>query len=316
MSGDDNISKELVCLGVLQESANSRVLFTNITFNFVFSIIASLENLLVLITLWRNSNLQSPSNTLLYGLALADLCNGLIYVPFVIVWQVVVYNNNLTSCMLPKIKATIFACLTEVALFTITAISIDRYLAVYFHLRYAEVVTKKRAKIALICFLLISVLHSVTLTFGFASFFYQVMAIIGTICLLAVSFTWITIYQVIRRHQAHIQVHMIVADHQFNMARFRKTLANTIIILFIFFSCYLPYLIVAVVFAFNIYSPTFMFILFTHSLILLNSSLNPLLYCWRYRDFRTAAKQTLIKMCCRTPIRAVRAEAQQSQPDN
>ena len=102
MSGDDNISKELVCLGVLQESENSRVLFTNITFNFVFSIIASLENLLVLITLWRNSNLQSPSNTLLYGLALADLCNGLIYVPFVIVWQVVVYNNNLTSCMLPK----------------------------------------------------------------------------------------------------------------------------------------------------------------------------------------------------------------------
>ena len=296
MSGE-NISNELLCLAVVQESANSKVIFTNITITVVFTVIASLENLLVLITLWRSSNLQSPSNTLLYGLASADLCNGLICGPFAIAWQVVVYNNNLTSCTLPKIKATVFACLIEVNLFTITAISIDRYLAIYLHLRYAQVVTKKRAKIALLCFLLISGLHSITLTFGFVLFFYHVMAVIGTICFLAVSFTWIKIYQVMRRHQAHIHVHMVAPAHQFNMARFRKTVANTMIILFIFVSCYLPYLIAAVVLAFNIYSLTFILILFTHSLILLNSSLNPLLYCWRYRDIRAAAKQTLAKLC-------------------
>lgn len=309
----ENISKEFICLGVLQESANSRVIFTNIAFNIVFSIIASLENLLVLITLCRSSNLQSPSNTLLYGLALSDLFSGLICGPFVIAWQVVLYNNKLTSCTLPKIKAAIFFLIKEVALFTITAINIDRYLAIHFHLRYAEVVTKKRVKIALLCFLLTSGLHSITLTFDFVPFSHQMMAVIGTICLLAVSFTWIKIYQVIRRHQAHIQVHMIAPGHQFNMARFRKTVANAMIILLIFVSCYLPYFITAVVFAFNIYSPTFMFVLIAQSLILFNSSLNPLLYCWRYRDIRAAAKQTLIKLRSRMPAR-VRPDAQQSQP--
>ena len=308
----ENISKELICLGVLQESANSNVIFTNIAFNIVFSIIATLENLLVLITLWRSSNLQSPSNTLLYGLALCDLFNGLICAPFVIAWQVAVHNNKLTSCMLPTIKNTIFALITEVALFTITAISIDRYLAIHFHLRYAEVVTKKRVKIALLCFLLISGLHSVTLTFGFVSFFHQVMVVIGSICLLAVSFAWIRICQVMQHHQAQIQVHMSAPGHQFNMARFRKTVGNTMIILFIFITCYLPYFIAAVVFAFKIYSPTYMFVLIVQSFIFFNSSLNPLLYCWRYGDIRAAAKQTLIKLCFRMPVRAARPQAQQS----
>ena len=307
---EENISKELICLGVLQESANSGVVFANIALNIVFSIIATLENLLVLITLWRSPNLQSPSNTLLYGLALSDLVNGLICEPFVIAWQAVLYNNKLTSCVLPTIKTTIFALIVEVVLFTITAISIDRYLAIHFHLRYAELVTKKRVKIALLCFLLISGLHSVTLIFGFAPFFHQVMVVIGTICLLAVSFTWIKIYQVMRHHQAHIQVHTIAPGHHFNMARFRKTVANTMIILFIFVSCYIPYFIAAVIFAFKLYSPTYTFILMTHSLILFNSSLNPLLYCWRYRDIRAAAKQTLMKLCSRIPARAIRPDAQ------
>lgn len=312
----ENISKELICLGVLQEPANSKVMFTNIAFNIVFSIIATLENLLVAITLWRSSNLQSPSNTLLYGLALSDLFNGLICEPFVIAWQVAVYNNKLTSCILPTIKTTLFAVITEVALFTVTAISIDRYLAIHFHLRYAEVITKKRVKIALLCFLLISGLHSVTLIFGFASFFHQVMVVIGTICLLAVSFSWIKVYQVMQRHQAHIQVNMIAPGHQFNMARFRKTAKNTIIILFIFVSCYLPYFTAAVIFAFKIYSPTYMLVLIIHSVIFFNSSLNPFLYCWRYGDIRAAAKQTLIKLCFRDrmPVREVRPDAQQSHP--
>ena len=307
-----NISKELICLGVLQESANSKVMFTNIAFNIVFSIIATLENLLVLITLWRSSNLQSPSNTLLYGLALPDLLNGLICEPFVIAWQLTVYNNKVT-CILPIIKTTLFALITEVALFTVTAISTDRYLAMHFHLRYAEVVTKKRVKLALLCFFLISGLHAVTLIFGFVTFFHQLMAVIGTICLLAVSFSWIKIYQVMQHHQAHIQVHMIAPGHQFNMARFRKTVKNTLIILFIFVSCYLPYFTAGIIFAFKVYSATYMLILITHSVILSNSSLNPLLYCWRYGDIRAAAKQTLTKLCFRMPVRAV-SDVQQSHP--
>jgi len=213
--------------------------------------------------------------------------------------------------MLPTIKAAMVALIIEVALFTMTAINTDRYLAIHFHLRYAEVVTKKRVKIALLCFLLISGLHSVTLALNFVPFSHQVMAVIATICLLAVSFTWIKIYQVMRHHQVHIQVHMIApGPHQFNIARFRKTVTNTMIILVIFVSCYLPYFIAAVVFAFNIYSPTYTFVLITHSLVLFNSSLNPLLYCWRYRDIRAAAKLTLMKLCSRMSS-GVRPDVQQ-----
>ena len=297
---EENMSKELICLGILQKSENSKVTIANITLNIIFSVTATLENLLVLVTIWRSPNLQSPSNTLLCGLAISDLCIGLLSEPLFIGLQVELLENSLASCVLPTVYAIISTFFAEITLFTVTAISIDRYLAIHFHLRYAEVVTEKKAMITVFCFWLISGLHSVTWNLGFVTFC-EVVAVIGTLCLVAVSFTWIKIYRVMRLHQAQIQDQMNAAQgHQFNMVSFRKSVANTMIILFIVLICHFPYLLSSVIIAFNVYSPTYIFVIFINSLMLVNSSVNPLLYCWRYRDIRAAAKHTLLKLCCQT----------------
>ena len=303
MSGNDgNISEELICLGVLHKAESTGAMITSMALHIVFAISTTLENILVLVTIWGTSNLRcSPSNILLCGLVLSDLCVGLISEPCFIALQILILKNKLTSCVLPSVNAIICSFLKEVSLFTVTAVSIDRYLAIYFHLRYAEVVTEKKAQIALVCLWLISGVDSIVWNSGFATFSH-VMVAVSTVCLVAVLFTWIKIYQVMRRHQAQIHEQFNTERHQFDMSRFKKSVTNTMLILMIFLVCYLPYVIFSIIFAFNLYPTTFKFVTFFYFFTVLNSLLNPLLYCWRYCGIRTAAKQTLIKLFCQTEV--------------
>ena len=58
--------------------------FINAAVNIPFSIIATLANALVIISIWRSRSLRTPANMLLIGLALSDLGVGLFVQPFFI----------------------------------------------------------------------------------------------------------------------------------------------------------------------------------------------------------------------------------------
>jgi len=80
----------------------------------------------------------------------------------------------------------------------------------------------------------------------------------------------------------------------FKMRHFKKSFYNMFVIWFLMLLCYLPGICTSVLFlligrshamhlAFN----------FTTSVMFLNSSINPIVFCWRIREFRAAVKKTL-----------------------
>lgn len=80
----------------------------------------------------------------------------------------------------------------------------------------------------------------------------------------------------------------------FKMRHFKKSFYNMFVIWFLMLLCYLPGICTSMLFllmgrshamhlAFN----------FTTSVMFLNSSINPIVFCWRIREFRTAVKKTL-----------------------
>jgi len=267
--------------------------------NTIISITATIGNLLVLVTIWRGPNLHTSSNTLLFGLALSDLCVGIVSEPLHVGFQAVILNNSgkITSCTLTKVRKIISLFLTAVTLLTVTAMSVDRYLAIYLHLRYEQVVTEKRARKVILCLwfissvpLVIKIFHSMT---G-----YLVMIFAVTVCLVIIAFAWIKIYQVVRHHQAQIQDQMAVTSQSFNMARFRNSAINTMLVLVIILLCYIPYLVSKICLTVNLNPLNVVFFEISITLVLLNSSLNPLVYFWRQRDLRAQAKQLVISFCC------------------
>ena len=105
---------------------------------------------------------------------------------------------------------------------------------------------------------------------------------------------YLKIYFVVRRHQRQIQhMHQQQGPNNENilsMKRFKKSAMNTFLVFILLLFCYLPSsFIVYLAFAGVIISRKVFAIVFT--LIFLNSSLNPALYCWRDREICTAVKQ-------------------------
>ena len=278
---------------------NPKILITLMVFNTFTSITATIGNLLVLVTILRSPHLHSPSNILLFGLALSDLCVGLISEPLNVGFQAVLFKNSgkTTSCTLMNARIFISVFLTTVTLLTVTAMSVNRNLAIYLHLRYEQVVTDKRTRKVIICLWLISIVPLVMKILD-AMTSYSVLTLTIAVCLAIISFAWTKIYQVVRNHKVQIQDQMAVATQSLNMARLRNSAINTMLVLLIVLFCYTPFLVSKIFLAVNLKRSNVVFLEISYIFVLLNSSLNPFVYFWRQRDLRARAKQLVMTFRC------------------
>ena len=106
--------------------------------NVTFMLLSITGNLLVIFSVSRTPSLRSPSTTLLCGLAASDVIVGLIAQPLFIIRELIP-NDTLFHVVF------FFSCNgCGVSLLTMTLISLDRYAALHYHMRYAAIVTSKR----------------------------------------------------------------------------------------------------------------------------------------------------------------------------
>ena len=127
-------------------------------FNIFLSITAVLGNILILVALRKVSSLQPPSKLLLRCLATTDLCVGLISEPLSVVYWMSLDHEQWNLCYYSYISLFIFSyTLCSVSLLTMTAIAVDRLLALLLGLRYRQVVTLKRTYLIIAIFWIIYV---------------------------------------------------------------------------------------------------------------------------------------------------------------
>ncbi len=82
--------------------------------------------------------------------------------------------------------------------------------------------------------------------------------------------------------------------HPLNIARYKKTVTTAICVQLAMLACYLPYGIISSMQYDMGYSPSLnLATLLVGTLGPVNSSLNPILYCWRINGVRRAVKDIL-----------------------
>lgn len=105
------------------------------------------------------------------------------------------------------------------------------------------------------------------------------------------------IYVSLRHQQAQVQGSQVNPGASLHVARYKKTVASAMWIHLTILMCYLPYTIATTVIVFHGGSPcNAIGWNISGILLFLNSSLNPVLYCWRIREVRQAVKET-IRQC-------------------
>ena len=87
---------------------------------------------------------------------------------------------------------------------------------------------------------------------------------------------------------------------QFNITRYKRSVRSMLYLYAAFAFCYLPPFCVLVVMQVRGTDRTTHIVRFLGStLILMNSSLNPLLYCWRIREIRRMVRRTIRNVFCK-----------------
>jgi len=266
-------------------------------FNSFLSVTAFLGNALILIALHKESSLHPPSKLLLRSLATTDLCVGLISGPLAVIYWLSEVNEHWKICRFVAVAAPLAGfILSSVSALTMTVISVDRLLALLLGLRYRQVVTLKRTYVIVITTWIVSTVFSAIQVFNFlVTAWYSIIAI--SLGLLTSIYSYTKIFFTLRHHQNQVQDHVQqpTQTNQLNIARYKKAVSTAIWLQLTMVTCYLPHG-VATAFVTNsgILSPaSYRALNYTITLVFLNSSLNPILYCWKIEEVRQAAKDVI-----------------------
>ena len=268
------------------------------------SLSATLGNLLVLISIWRTPSLHSPSNILLLGLAMSDLGVGLAVQPFFLVSKIAKIKRLASvfcSSTIVLYITGVWLCATS--LLTVTAISLDMYIALYLHLRYKEIVTVKRVTAILVSIWMFS--FACSMLYRWYNKIIEILLIfLILLCLVVTTSAYYKVFQIVRRHRNNIDMRAQATqvedqeENPVNMAEHRKSLVNKFLVYCLLVVCYLPYFLVyAVVVTTGQLTVTKVSLLEVSTVIVhLNSTLNPLVYCWRFQQIRVAIIETTKKI--------------------
>ena len=242
-------------------------------------------NSAILIAIWKTSSLHSVANILLSSLAVSDLAVGLIVQPlFIASVQCRMYSVFI-------LYMTLGTFFSFASFLTVTAIGIERLLALQLHLRYHAVVTPFRVTGVVIFIYFISGIVA-----GCSLWILRVFYITPpVICISFVAGNFVVymkIYLIIRRHQRQIQHQQRQQDDIFSeVKRFKKTALKTFLVCIVLVCCYMPYsLVIKIALIAGLHFSPYVYYI-TVVLVFLNSSINPLLYCWRDHEIRAALKQ-------------------------
>ena len=266
--------------------------------NAFLSYSATIQNVLVIYAI-RKTSLSKNLKALLLSLAVSDLGVGLLVQPMFVAYVMDSKQNNETNesysaIRIPRLISTNF--FIYASLFSVTALCADRFLAIYLHLRYQELATGKRLAAVVVSIWVISALISLIRLFIPETIMYPSFIIINSACIITATSLSVNLYQTLRWHINQIQVPQVTQnDHGESVQRKRKSGMASLYVYLVFIVCYLPN-ICRLFITTTIPEPRIDIKhlgFYTLTLVFLNSTLNPLIYCWKMKRIQHTIVGTL-----------------------
>ena len=261
-----------------------------------------LLNTLVIMAIKTKRRLQTRSNILLASLAVTDLAMGLTSQPAFIAREVSRLADGPLSMhgTVYSITPNAIVVLCLASIFHLVLISADRFVAIKFSLRYDTIVTKFRITVAVACSWLIAVTYIVVrIVSPEIVKLMRLSHVFVAISLLVIIYCHGSVYFVCRRHLIQIKSAQHSQEVTAKFLEEKKAWKTTGIIIGGAFGCYMLGLLSALL---SIILPPNKEILdkllpstLYVSFIILNSLLNPVIYCWRSTVLRKEMLQLLKK---------------------
>ena len=324
---EDGLSYEAIQRVACTASLHGQYSFFSLAVvNILLAITASLGNAVILVALQRETSLQPPSRLMFQGLNLTDLGVGVLAQPlFIIQFVSATYDRFQLCSTVLGINDVVGSCLSGVSLLTLAAISVERLIALSLGLKYrqvSEVITLNRTRVVVTSIWILNISVNSLRRFWKYFIFSRLTSAVIYSSLVISAVCYLKIYLKLRQHKNAMQDIMQQGhrnqgdmNQPMNITRFKKTVSAALCVQLTMVACYLPYgIVVGMVRC----SPSLnLAVRLATTLVFLNSSLNPILYCWKIHGVRQQTMNILRSLSCVIPrFRGARKSVNISQRHN
>ena len=283
--------------------------------NAFFALTAVVLNSVTIHAIRKTSSASLPLRALLLNLAFSDLSVGLVVQPFYIIHLTFLFESHQGDYsqkveIVLVVTGTVFVC---ISILGVLAVSVDRFLAVYLHLRYQEIVTPKRIVSILILSWVISTIVSLFwIGQEYRDFLRIFLNVFLATCLTTIALLQCKLYSIVRRHRFQIRAQQVQGsietedETRTTFERQKSSVSSAFYIYLLLLACYLPNVFTD--FALTTFKGRILWIFqqYTFTLMFVNSCLNPLIYCWKLRHIRRTIRIILRSIFVRgTVVQAV-----------
>ena len=304
-NAEEKTYERLFCSQEITAGIGGYLIFIS-AFNVLLAICSSLGNILILIALHKETSLHAPSKLFLRSLATTDLLVGVISEPLTITYWMSAVRKRQDDCynaLFTSFIASYLLC--GMSLLTLTAISVDRLLALTLGLRYRQVVTVKKACACVIMFWIVSITCSAMYAQNVRITIWYSHIVIPVSFFTSVS-SYTKIFWELHRHERQVRGNIIQREQSsssssapLNITQYRKGVSSVIWLQVAVAVCYLPHGIITALWTYSGQSSAITVLRqLTLALVYFNSTLNPLLYCWKISEVRQLVKELLRRSFC------------------
>ena len=267
-------------------------------------------NLLVVMAIYRTKTLHRPYNYLLCSLAVSDFIIGFLAEPLYVIHLILEIKGDVTwYCVTGAATAFVSYTTAGASLFTLAAMSVDRWLAIDYSLEYRSVVTSYRVgMVTALLWSLAAIGSSLRLVLSVKYFFFS----LSFVMLIALSIIFVANIRAFRslkiqRRRVLRRMKLHQGQEEVKLARSRKFLITMLYVLGLVLLCYVPFGTVTVLTAMDsVTSETRAAWNIADPIGYMNSSLNPIVYCLRLPGIANAVRDVIQQLCCSSSARVTR----------
>ena len=268
--------------------------------DIITALLTILLNALVIFAVATRRRLRNNSTILLASLAGADLLTGLVVLPFAFALDLRRLLGFDLFCSLEK-AFTVTATVTCASISHLVMISVDRYIAIKYPLRYQEIVTETRILISIVLawgFTLLVTINELVLALIDSESIYSlymhvntiIQIAIGTLFVVVISLSYGYIYSETRRQVKRLKAEQLPQEEVQRIKNDRTASTTLAIILIALVATYLPTIVLTALSSSIAAPPRFICIIWSWvgGTCVLGSLCNPIIYCWRMKNLRRA----------------------------
>ena len=245
-----------------------------------------LLNLLVIKAIKSTPRLRTNSNILLACLAVTDSLTGLLGQPLFVLSKIFQLFGLSDSGTVENCYFTTAIVIVTASYFHLMLVTLERLLAIKFTMQYPNFITDEKMKRAVLVVWILAFINGTfrVLKMSPAVRFFSVLLTLS--CILFLAFAYFVMYRETRLQQEKIKTQQLPQQEVERFTRENKALKTTVFVIGALVVCLLPLCFCLIVTATGLCDICPIPKTLTQTCAMLNSLVNPLIYCWRQKEMR------------------------------